>query len=403
MLKLLSRLPILKFLLFLIVALPLIMPVTALAASSPNTQILSSSITSDNNTVSVTPGNNILALNPVNILLWFYGTGNWFGSLPDGKLYSIITQPTFNIASPLGGETWTAGSQQAIKWTYTGTPDTYVKIELLKDGAFYQAITQKTPVGTGGSGFYNWTIPSSEIPGNNFQIKVTSTTDSACTGSSNNNFTILKAPIVINSPKDGESYTEGQWQEIAWTCRGNPGPYVKIELLKDGAYYETIASQTPAGSGGSGRSYIWIIPSNQITGNKYQIKVTSTSDTTCTAISEGYFKIALPPIIVTSPSDGEGWARSSSTTQSQYFITWQYNTYPGPYVKIDLLKGGVFQRPIASMISIGSGGMGFYLWTISAYQILGDNYQIRVTSTADPSCTGLSANSFYITEALDED
>ncbi|MGD0794314.1 MAG: Ser-Thr-rich GPI-anchored membrane family protein [Dehalococcoidales bacterium] len=400
MLKLLSRLAVLGFLLFLIVALPLTMPAKTQAASSPSTQIQSTSITSDNNTMYAASRDNGLALSP-DVLSWFYrfyGTGNGIGSFPDGNLYPFNSpESTFIVASPSGGETWTAGSQQAIKWTYTGNPGTYVKIELLKDGAFYQTITQKAPTGTGGSGLYNWTIPSSEISGNNFQIRVTSTTDSAFTGSSKNTFSILKAPITVSSPKDGESYTAGQWQEIDWACSGNPGPYVKIELLKGGAYYQTITTQTPAGSDGSGRCYVWTIPSTQIPGDKYQIKITSTSNTTCTATSEGNFRIKGPPIIVTSPS-GEGWAR-----ESQYAITWMYNSNPGPYVKIDLYKDGVFQRPIASMISIGSGGTGFYLWTISPYQMLGDNYQIRVTSTTDPSCTGLSANSFYITEALDTD
>jgi hypothetical protein len=392
-LKSLTPLTLLGILLLFVVVAPLTIPVKTLAATSLEAQVPPSSINSDNDTIHSGPWDNDPALS-LEDFFNSYGTAYWFWNFLDGNLYSgdhSSLEPTFTIDSPSDGDIWTAGSQQTIRWTYTGNPEPNIKIELFKGGVFYRAIASTTPVGTDGSGFYNWTIPFSEIPGNDFQIIVTGITDSACTGSSKNTFTILKAPITISSPKDSESCLAGRSQEIAWRCSGNAGPFVKIELLKDGVYYQTITSQTPAGSYGSGRCYYWIIPSSQAPGDKFQIKITSTSNTTCTATSEGNFRITGQPFVVTSPGDGEGLARGT-----QYPITWLYNNSPGPYVKIDLFKDGVFQRPIAANVPIGWGGAGYYLWTVSTSQVLGDNYQIRVTSTTDSSCTGLSGNSFYI-------
>jgi hypothetical protein len=212
-----------------------------------------------------------------------------------------------------------------------------------------------------------------------------------------NSSSSMNATITIVSPKGGESYTVGKWQAITWKCAVDPGYYVKIELLKDGTFYQTISARTPRGSGGNG-TFVWIIPSTQTRGDDYRVKVTSTSNSTCTGTSENDFSIAGPPITVISPSGGEGWS-----VGGQYAITWSYTGYPGPYVKIDLLKKGIYHRTIIPEISIGSSGNGFYWWTIPYYEMLGDNYQIRVTSTSDPLYTATSENNFVITDVPFED
>jgi hypothetical protein len=210
-------------------------------------------------------------------------------------------------------------------------------------------------------------------------------------------FSSMNATITIVSPKGGESYTVGKWQAITWKCAVDLGYYVKIELLKGGTFYQTITARTPISSGGNG-TFVWIIPSAQTTGDNYRVKVTSTSNSTCTGTSENDFSITGPPISVISPSGGEGWS-----TGSQYAITWSYTGYPGPYVKIDLLKKGIYHCTIIPETSIGSSGNGFYWWTIPYYEMLGDNYQIRVTSTSDASYIATSENNFVITDVPSED
>jgi YD repeat-containing protein len=96
------------------------------------------------------------------------------------------------VVSPNGGESWKRNSTHAITWSYTGNPGSYVKIELLKGGAVNRVITSSTSIGSGGSGSYNWRIPSNQTQGSDYKIRVTSTSNGSYTDTSNNNFSITR-------------------------------------------------------------------------------------------------------------------------------------------------------------------------------------------------------------------
>ena len=99
-----------------------------------------------------------------------------------------IVAATITVTVPNGGENWRRGTTQIIRWTYTGNPGSNVKIELLKGGSLNSTVTSSTSIGSGGSGSYNWTIPSNQTAGTNYKIRITST--STIKDSSDNNFTI---------------------------------------------------------------------------------------------------------------------------------------------------------------------------------------------------------------------
>jgi len=100
---------------------------------------------------------------------------------------AIPPTPSLSISAPNGGERWITGKTYAIKWNYTGDAGTSVMIELY-DGQTYKPVTTNTPVGSGGSGSYSWTIPSDQAVGSNYFIGVTS--DKSIGDTSNNPFTI---------------------------------------------------------------------------------------------------------------------------------------------------------------------------------------------------------------------
>jgi hypothetical protein len=101
-----------------------------------------------------------------------------------------IAAPTITVVSPNGGETWPVGSIQTIRWSYTGNPGSYLKIELLKGGAVNRTIVSSASKGRGGSGSRNWTIPANQAPGTDYSIRVTSTTNGAYTDTGDSDFTI---------------------------------------------------------------------------------------------------------------------------------------------------------------------------------------------------------------------
>jgi len=298
--------------------------------------------------------------------------------------------PTITVASPNVGLTWQAGTSQTITWTYTGSPGSYVKIELLKNGVFNRTIASSASTGTGS---YSWLIPSTQVTGSDYKVKISSTSNSAITDSSDVNFTITGTSpptITVSAPNGAETWQAGTYQTIRWTYTGSPGAYVKIELFKGVDLNRTIASSASISTG----SYSWPILSTQTLGDDYTVRVTSTSNSAITDSSNAVFTIAAPPpagLTVTSPNGWLTWRAGTYQT-----ITWTYTGSPGAYVKIELLKGGVVNRVITTGTSIGSGGMGSYRWAISYFQSQGTDYRIRITSTSNAGITDTSDYNFTI-------
>ena len=94
------------------------------------------------------------------------------------------------VTSPNGGENWARGATQTITWTYTGNPGNLVKIELLKGGVLNRTIVSVAYIGTGGSGSYNWKIPTNQTVGTDYTIRITSRTNNSISDTSDNFFTI---------------------------------------------------------------------------------------------------------------------------------------------------------------------------------------------------------------------
>jgi len=86
-------------------------------------------------------------------------------------LTSEPTLPTINIISPNGGEIWQAGTTQTIQWSYTGDPYG-VEIEIFNSSGPVQTFTY-VPVGSDGSGTYQWDIPENLASGTDYQVKIT--------------------------------------------------------------------------------------------------------------------------------------------------------------------------------------------------------------------------------------
>jgi len=94
------------------------------------------------------------------------------------------------VTVPNGGQTWTAGTTRAIKWTYEGATGTTVKIQLFKGGTFDRTIVASTAIGSAGDGSFSWAIPAGLAVGSNYKIKIISIDSPAISDISNNIFTI---------------------------------------------------------------------------------------------------------------------------------------------------------------------------------------------------------------------
>jgi DNA-binding beta-propeller fold protein YncE len=351
-------------------------------------------------------GSQVAAINTSDYSFFYVPTG----PNPVGLDIADVPVP-LTVTSPNGGESWQRGKNYTVSWTYTGNPGPDVKIELLKGGVSGSTIASATPIGSGGNGVYSWPIPSNQATGSNYQIRITSTADSSITDTSDGNFTLYatKAPkITVKKPNGGEFWEAGTTQRIEWSYSGwVPGSKVKIELLeqkkRQGGFWtivkrSTIATDAPTGMTGS---YSWAIPSDQAAGKSYFIVVSSMTNILGKDVSDNPFGITAPTppsITVTSPSGGEtmqaGWEGYYNPN-----IQWKYTKDPGASVKVELLKGGGGESTVAASVPVGSGGTGSYYWFVPAAQAPGSDYKIRITSTTNSFYTDTGDGDFTITSA----
>jgi hypothetical protein len=199
--------------------------------------------------------------------------------------YGSLTAPSITVTSPSSGTSWQAGTSQPISWTFTGYPGSSVKIDLLKSGSFNRPIVSSTSI----SSSYNWPIPADLTPGSDYQVVVTSASNTLINDTSDN-FKITAPPppsITVTVPNGGERWRVNKPQVIKWSYTGNLGANVKIELLKGGTVNRIINSGVSISKG----SYTWKVPSTQTTGSDFQIKITSTTNSLINDTSDNYFTI----------------------------------------------------------------------------------------------------------------
>jgi hypothetical protein len=282
--------------------------------------------------------------------------------------------PTITVTSPSGGEMWTATGKYTITWTYTGNPGSKVKILLLQGGSPVATITSSASIGKAGSGSYAWTTPATLVPGSNYEVQVTSATNSSYTATSASDFTIAAPTIALTSP-NGATWNAGGKYQISWSYTGNPGNSVKITLL-GGSTPIVITKSTSIGKTGAG-SYTWTIPNTEATGSDYTVTVSSTTISSCTTKSNT-FTINGPTLNLNAPSNGS-WSAGAKCP-----IDWSYTGNPGN-IEIDLLQNGLKVSTIKSSTSAGSKGTGSYSWTIPKTQAAGDGYAVMIKATANNS------------------
>lgn len=305
--------------------------------------------------------------------------------------FTINVSDGIALASPVGGESWLAGTSQSIQWSYSGNPGTTVNIDLLKGGVVSRAIAGGVPIGASGAGAYSWAIPADLPPGPDYRIRVASASSAQCAGLSPADLSITNSSVItVASPIGGEILQAGSTQKILWTYAGSPGTAVKIELLTGGAASAVIKSSAPIGANGSG-SFNWQIPSDLAARTDYRIRITAAKNAAYTDTSNGDFSVLPKLLTVASPNGGESWDAGAVQT-----IEWRYSGDPGATVNLHLLKGGVVNRTIAANVPVGTNGGGLFMWRIPASQAGGSDYSVRVTGAGNRAYVDASDGNFTI-------
>jgi|GEM_PF-932068 len=273
-------------------------------------------------------------------------------------IFSII--PTLSdditVTAPNGGEIWTVGSLQEIKWTSTGDINN-VLIEYSTDnGLTWKVIVQTTP----NNGSFDWTIPDTATVSDECLVRVTANDDDLDpkpSDMSDQVFSIvpdLAGEFRVTSPNGGEEWEVGSTQSITWTSSGDVSS-VMIEYSPDnGNTWSTIVSSIE-----NSGAYDWLVPDT--VSDECLVRLSANDgggDPRPTDVSDALFSIVLPSsptITVITPNGGE-----QLIVNSIFSINW-FSTNSREDVKIEYsINGG----DSWTVITNSTENDGEYDWTV---------------------------------------
>lgn len=277
----------------------------------------------------------------------------------------------FTITRPTNDSRWECGNYYYIRWDSECNRGNRVGIELYEGDSLIESVVWRTC----DIGSYEWRVPEDLTPGNNYRLKITDTSDSACAYGWSSYFEITRPCTFLSSPSANSIWECDNTYAISW----DPIPETNLVdiWLSDGSDWWPIAE----GIDDTG-SESWTVPAGLTPGCNYRIEVRSSSNPYCKGTSETFCIVCPCEITVTVP-DGGWWQVGSELP-----VRWDSAHYSGD-VKIELYKGNVLVRIITS----GTPDDGFYDWPIPEDgSLTGNDFQIKVTAVADSSCYDYSYN-----------
>ncbi len=264
----------------------------------------------------------------------------------------------------------TAGSIGQISWSYIGSFEPNVKLELLKDGILNRTIIFQTPLE---SSYYWWAIPLS-LEGL-YQVKTTArtTTDQEVTNVTD---------IEITTPTE----------QGCRVCHQTTGTVMT-------GYNNTLGSMPTRHHSLVSRMVI-----NPVTNTPFGCADCHPDQNTghlfveynCLNCHNGTAFWANPSVInpgephnkitVTAPRGGENW--ETGTTQT---IRWNYIGNFESNTTIELLKNGIVNQ---TWYASASNGVGSYEWIIPQ-SIAEESYKIRISMTSTTGETVSDTSGFF--------
>ncbi|HOY32114.1 MAG TPA: hypothetical protein PKW80_09565 [Bacteroidales bacterium] len=293
-------------------------------------------------------------------------------------VFSIV-YPYVTITSPNGGESWAGCSSQTITWAGYGAGSGPWKVEYSNNnGSSWNILTSGTS-----SSSYTWN-PVPNIPGTQYLVRVTKTTDALVTDVSNATFNItLNTAIVVNTPNGGESWqVGGTAQLITWAWSGTSNYYNLYYSINNGSTWITIATYQYITNG----QYSWTIPNNPST--QCLVRVEDDNNPCKYDVSDTVFTIAAPTptITVTSPNGGNNLYVGGTNN-----ITWNSAYLSSNFVTIEYSvdNGASWTTLFAS-----TGNDGSEPWTIPNTPSV--NCLVRISEYGNPSVYDVSNAVFNI-------
>ncbi len=290
------------------------------------------------------------------------------------KVFSIVPKPEIKLIKPNGGEYWTAGIVDTIKWESIGVENVTIMVSA-NNGITWDKVVEKTP----SNGKY---VTSFTTPSNQYKIRIFDYENGSPIDESDGTFTVLPEPkITVVTPNGNEEWYAGSSDNIKWVSTNIE--YVKIEYTtNNGAVWNTIVSRTE-----SDGVYSWN-PIPNVSSLLCKVRISDADDGMPSDISDGVFTIISKGnqlIKVTSPNGGE-----KLTAGSSYSIKWEAAGINE--VKIEYTtNNGISWNTIVN----STQSTGFYNWSVIP-NTASTNCKVRISDATDGYPSDESDNFFAI-------
>lgn len=229
------------------------------------------------------------------------------------------------VLAPEPGDVWEAGESHTIRWTAEpsgGATLRGIEVQLWRGDSLLRTITERRVDGTATELSYEWTVPASVKPGDNYWIKVVArdTLGHEGAGFSRKSFAIgdphdsaRGVRLTVTSPQRGDEWPIGSSVLLSWEMDAPRRAAVeRIEIeLHQGAERVMVIAGGDTALPPSARNFTWDIPRHVRPGG-YRIRIAACSKrgVVASADSSGSLTITAPrnPVLTTLQCVGAGVA-----------------------------------------------------------------------------------------------
>ncbi|MFC1692079.1 PQQ-binding-like beta-propeller repeat protein [Candidatus Latescibacterota bacterium] len=195
--------------------------------------------------------------------------------------------------------------------------------------------------------------------------------------------------VRVQSPDGGENLEPGTTYTITWTYSGVDNVSIDFST-DDGSNWTTIIGEIPASDG----SYSWTIPDG-IDSSGCLVRITDTSNSTVSDISNNTFAVSQQPtVVISAPNGGEKWPQGSTQT-----IQWSSINVENVKIMFSFDDGANWYE-IATDIDATNGS---YTWSVledvSGSSTESTQCKIQVISAVDSGIMAEGAGVFSITSS----
>lgn len=288
----------------------------------------------------------------------YVATNPSLGDTSDAN-FSIVN-PAITVSYPNGGEIFTPGSLQVIRWI-TSNLSGSVRVEL---NPTYPSGAWDTLAEAVSTDSLEWTV--NETGSSTARIRVTSGSISTISDMSNANFTIRTPSLTLTSPNGGEAWDAGTTRVVRWTRSNLDGP---MNLYVNRNY--PANEWTPFAVSVNADTFAWVVSAPF--SNTARVRVTSSRLAAVSDESNANFTIGTA-IVMTAPQGGETW--NAGTTQT---VSWsRYNAAGAATVQVNRSFPSAAWETLNAAVATSS-----YAWTVSGNA--STTVRVRIYLNANPA------------------